>query len=57
MIMTLSTPRDKDLGAAPRQGMKTIMLKKAILAEKHYIEIIEGILSTLMVETPTRDIL
>ena len=41
MIIGVSTPRGKDLGAAPR-----LVVRKPILAKKCYTEIIEGILST-----------
>ena len=41
MVIRVSTPRGKDLGAAPR-----FVSRKPTLAEKCYTEIIEGILST-----------
>lgn len=57
MMMTLSSPRGKELGAAPGQGMNTVALKKDILAknDKEITVRVDEIHSKH--ETPAREVL
>lgn len=57
MMMTPSSPRGEELGAAPGQGMNTVALKKDILAknDKEITVRVDEIHSKH--ETPAREVL